>query len=408
MHTACKKVLTMLFGIAIAALTAASAAAEEGYGGPKFDRLFVTPGLAYYSFPSDVPVESDDIGPAITLGYGITDRWFTEFLYSRLEPKIDLPGASGRADTDLFWLNFGFKLEPAGAWTPYLLAGGGRTMMDFNGATSDFKDTQFNAGIGVFRKLDERFSLRADVRGVHSRDEHGLEPFAFVGLTAVLGSVTPAAPLDSDGDGVPDIRDRCPGTPAGVSVDEHGCPVDSDGDGVPDHRDRCPDTPRGVTVDEHGCPLDSDGDGVPDYRDDCPDTTAGARVDDRGCYLELTETVTIDLLLEFDLDSSDLRPEHRADIQRVVQFLREYPRANAVLEGHTDSTGAEDYNQRLSERRAKSVHDYLVQEGGISASRLRHVGHGENRPVASNDTAEGRQANRRVAAVISAEQTVRQ
>ncbi|HUK12057.1 MAG TPA: OmpA family protein [Thermoanaerobaculaceae bacterium] len=90
-------------------------------------------------------------------------------------------------------------------------------------------------------------------------------------------------PKDSDGDGVPDGIDRCPDTPKGAIVDEHGCPKDSDGDGVPDGIDRCPDTPKGVIVDEHGCPKDSDGDGVPDGIDRCPDTPRGAKVDAHGC-----------------------------------------------------------------------------------------------------------------------------
>ncbi|GJQ58871.1 MAG: hypothetical protein SCALA701_16720 [Candidatus Scalindua sp.] len=103
--------------------------------------------------------------------------------------------------------------------------------------------------------------------------------------------------IDSDGDGVYDDMDRCPGTPRGVPVDGRGCPivqkkarVDSDQDGVYDDVDRCPGTPRGVSVDEHGCPevqemsrIDSDRDGVYDDVDWCPDTPIGVEVDGKGC-----------------------------------------------------------------------------------------------------------------------------
>ena len=92
-------------------------------------------------------------------------------------------------------------------------------------------------------------------------------------------------PLDSDHDGVPDYIDICPGTAAGISVDEYGCPKDADGDGVPDYLDQCPNTPKGAAVDIHGCPLDSDGDKVPDYKDKCPNTPAGVQVDEFGCPL---------------------------------------------------------------------------------------------------------------------------
>jgi OOP family OmpA-OmpF porin len=132
------------------------------------------------------------------------------------------------------------------------------------------------------------------------------------------------------------------------------------------------------------------------------------RVDEKGCYIELEETVTIDLNLEFDTDSYDLRVDHYVEIQRVVQFLREYPTANAVVEGHTDSDGSEAYNQALSERRAASVRVYLVEQGGMNADRLASVGYGEMRPVAANDSPAGKQSNRRVSAVVSGSQTVRQ
>jgi outer membrane protein OmpA-like peptidoglycan-associated protein len=88
---------------------------------------------------------------------------------------------------------------------------------------------------------------------------------------------------DSDGDGVPDNKDKCPDTPKGARVDANGCPKDTDGDGVVDGVDRCPDTPHGVKVDPEGCPLDSDRDGVFDGVDQCPDTPSGTRVDSKGC-----------------------------------------------------------------------------------------------------------------------------
>jgi len=91
---------------------------------------------------------------------------------------------------------------------------------------------------------------------------------------------------DADKDGVPDLLDQCPGTPAGVKVDLKGCPLDADKDGVPDFKDKCANTPAGAPVDSVGCPLDSDKDGVADYLDVCPNTPAGVRVDAKGCPLD--------------------------------------------------------------------------------------------------------------------------
>ena len=99
-------------------------------------------------------------------------------------------------------------------------------------------------------------------------------------------------PKDSDGDGVLDGVDKCLDTPRGATVDATGCPKDSDGDGVLDGLDKCPDTPKGATVDATGCPRDSDGDGVLDGLDTCPDTPAGAKVDKDGCPIEIMEKET--------------------------------------------------------------------------------------------------------------------
>lgn len=97
----------------------------------------------------------------------------------------------------------------------------------------------------------------------------------------------------------------------------------------------------------------------------------------------------------FEFDSYEITREARAGLRRVVDWMNEYPSLTAKIEGHTDSIGTDEYNQKLSENRAKAIYDYLVKEG-IAASRLAYIGYGESRPVATNDTAEGRAQNRRI------------
>jgi len=135
--------------------------------------------------------------------------------------------------------------------------------------------------------------------------------------------------------------------------------------------------------------VDSDGDGVCDEADKCPGTPAGAKVDKVGCPLEQT------LKLLFDFDSAELRPESITELERLVTFMGDVSFATALIEGHTDSVGTEAYNLALSDRRAKSVFDYLTSRG-VDPARLSSVGHGELKPIADNATAEGRQLNRRV------------
>lgn len=99
--------------------------------------------------------------------------------------------------------------------------------------------------------------------------------------------------------------------------------------------------------------------------------------------------------VEFDYDKSDIRPDARPVLEEAVAILRENPDVKVVIEGHTDSIASEAYNQKLSERRARAVYRYLVA-AGIDPARLSVVGYGESRPIASNDTPEGRARNRRV------------
>lgn len=123
----------------------------------------------------------------------------------------------------------------------------------------------------------------------------------------------------------------------------------------------------------------------------------GARIERIGEGIK----ITFDSGLLFDFDKSDLRPEARTNIQSLAKILNKYPDTNIVVEGDTDNTGTADYNVSLSDRRAKSVDDYMVSLG-VSGSRTSNIGLGETNPVASNDTDAGRQQNRRVEVAIFA------
>ena len=146
--------------------------------------------------------------------------------------------------------------------------------------------------------------------------------------------------------------------------------------------------------------LDSDGDGVLDSLDKCPNTPKGIKVDSKGCPVAIPDKVSITLLVEFDYDKSFVRPQYHSDIEKVANFLKAYPKTTGELEGHADSIGSDDYNMNLSRRRAESVKNYLVEKFNVDASRLSAVGFGESKPVATNDTKDGRQKNRRVVANI--------
>jgi len=212
-------------------------------------------------------------------------------------------------------------------------------------------------------------------------------------------------PDDDDEDMVANGKDQCPRTPKGIVVDAWGCSVDSDGDGVLDSRDECPETSPNTGVDGTGCTLDGDGDGVLDYKDRCKGTLPGAKVDRWGCAQsgdccsELCRRLPTLSDVHFEHDRATLRPEAYSLLNEAVIVLKEYAKQSVIVVGHTDSNGTEGYNIDLSERRAKSVMDYLVGHG-VDDKRLTSVGKGESDPLTSNKSEGGRAANRRVVFVV--------
>lgn len=154
---------------------------------------------------------------------------------------------------------------------------------------------------------------------------------------------------------------------------------------------KCPGTPQGVPIDHEGCPLDSDQDGIPDFLDQCPYTPPGLAVNSIGCS---THNIVLHDV-NFKFDSAELTASAKAALDRMASDLLKQSNSRVLLEGHTDSIGTEDYNLNLSQRRVDSVKAYLVA-AGFPAQNIRAIGYGESRPVASNETPEGRALNRRV------------
>ena len=206
-------------------------------------------------------------------------------------------------------------------------------------------------------------------------------------------------PTDADADAVPDGLDQCPNTPAGATVDAVGCPTDGDTDGVPDGLDKCPGTPAGTEVDSSGCQRtrDSDGDGVDDSKDKCPGTAADTRVDAAGCPILFTEARTPVVLrgVTFETGRSALQPESNTILDIVAASLVANPDIRIEIAGHTDNTGSDAVNLRLSQARADAVRTYLASKG-VAPDRMVAKGYGPSLPVAANTTAAGRAQNRRV------------
>jgi len=107
----------------------------------------------------------------------------------------------------------------------------------------------------------------------------------------------------------------------------------------------------------------------------------------------------LDAAVLFDYDQSEIRPDAESSLLSVLTVIEEHPNTNIRIEGHTDNTGSDDYNQNLSEKRADAVKDWLI-ENGCSPDNLTTIGYGESKPIVSNDSESGRQQNRRVEIII--------
>ena len=319
---------------------------------------------------------------------------------------------------------------------PFIEIGGGYTWVDEIGAGTA------NGGLGLNIWFSENLALTLQSNYKHAFEDYGVKHFQHLaGISVKFGGTDTdgdgiydkddACPEvagleafngcpDADGDGIEDSKDACPneagskemnGCPDadgdGVADKDDACPneaglpalagcPDADGDGVADKDDACPS--EAGPAENKGCPwADKDSDGVLDKDDQCPDV-AGT-VANAGCP-EVTEEVQKQLndyarTILFDTGKSSIKAESTSVMVDIITILKEYPNSKFTVEGHTDSVGSEKLNQSLSESRALSVKEFLVDKG-IEEFRLSAVGYGESKPMATNNTKAGRTQNRRV------------
>jgi OmpA-OmpF porin, OOP family len=212
---------------------------------------------------------------------------------------------------------------------------------------------------------------------------------------------------DSDKDGILDEDDQCPHDPEDRDgfEDVDGCPDrDNDQDGIPDVRDTCPieAEDKDGWEDQDGCPdIDNDGDGFLDNVDTCPNDKENRNgfEDEDGCPDEIPEELKkftgVIAGIQFKLNSDELLPASFPILNEAADILGEYPGIRMEIQGHASSDGDDMHNMVLSQKRAESVRQYLVNRG-VEPSRLMATGYGETQPIADNDSQEGRVMNRRV------------
>ncbi|MBM7059369.1 OmpA family protein [Pseudomonas sp. UL073] len=286
-----------------------------------------------------------------SVGYFLTDDvelrlGYDEVHNVRSNDGRDIKGANTALDA-LYHFN-----APGDTLRPYVSAGFSDQSIGQNGTGGRNRSTFANVGGGAKLYFTENFYARAGVEAQYNIDQGDTEwaPSVGIGLNFGGGSKPVAvAPAPA-----PEVCS------------------DSDNDGVCDNVDKCPDTPANVTVDADGCPA-------------------------------AAENVRVELDVKFDFDKSKVKEESYGDIKNLADFMNQYPATTTTVEGHTDSVGTDAYNQKLSERRANAVKDVLVNQYGVGGERIQSVGYGESRPVADNATDAGRAVNRRVEAEVEAQ-----
>jgi outer membrane protein OmpA-like peptidoglycan-associated protein len=315
-------------------------------------------------------------------------------------------------------LNTGFLLRPGGSASNYdqnhaltWNAGFGFDLRDFNepGGFRLAVETNGEAGIDFDSLVETPMEALFGVK-YRNKNDMILQAGAGPGMSTAVG--TPGFRIFA-GIIFDYVKRNCPAGPEdmdGFQDDDKCIDPDNDQDGILDVNDKCPNDPEDFDKfeDEDGCPdLDNDGDTIPDTVDSCPMIPEDKDnfQDDDGCpeegpgksSVKITDSqLLISNKIYFDFDKAVIKEVSYPILDEVAEALNANPQIKKLqVDGHTDNEGTEEYNQQLSEDRAKAVMDYLVSKK-VNSERLTYKGYGFSMPKASNRTEEGKAINRRV------------
>ncbi|MBD2858834.1 OmpA family protein [Spongiibacter sp. KMU-158] len=328
-----------------AALMASPVIAQDNDKGEAY--LF---GLATFSeMDEDRGADLDTTGYSLGVGLPISRRLYIEALY--IDNTLETNGLYGDFYQTGGGLDLVYSFGDRHDFTPFIMLGGGALKNDVIPDALDDDTMYANIGLGFVGALFDHDYLRYRAEARYIQDDYldGMSDVRFgIGIEVALGK-----------------KDEPAAEPKVVYKTQT------------------------IQVE----PKDSDNDGIIDSYDDCPNTLAGAKVDGRGCVVQ-QQTITMDDIT-FPSNSAELTISAKFVLQKALTFLLKQPNLDAEIAGHTDSTGSDEYNRSLSQRRAESVKNYFVANG-IAANRITAKGYGESEPIANNSTKEGRDKNRRV------------
>lgn len=331
-------------------LSVTSGAHAEGFKYPEIteDRhggFTVTPLVGSYRFDDDRGLD-DDTAAGLAIGYRFSHPFAVEFVYLNGDATTNAGAAVG--DLKQYRLEGLYDVAEYGPWTPYVAVGAAST--EFGTTTTADNEGAMTLGLGTHYSFSERVALRLDSRYIKAvGDTKGADVALALGLNVFLGKVDskPAAPVEPVAVAAPQ--------PAGPSLAEL-----------------------------------------------CAQA-GGTLAADNTCVRTTLKTERVALNVQFEYNSDKVQSSYLSEVEKLADFMKTYPTANVVIEGHTDSTGSDAYNQNLSQRRVNEVMRIMVADYGIAASRISAIGYGESQPLVANDSDANRAKNRRVVASISVE-----
>ena len=366
-------------------------AAEES------DSWYVSPMLSLIKSDSDRRAD-DDMGIMLGIGKQVNDKWNLEV--NAVYDSLEFESISGEYKQRGLMLDGLYFFDRRTVMQTYGIIGAG--VMSTDTGINDSTNPMLNIGIGIMQQVtDSGMKFRADIRyrvdmddeSVSTEDE--FNDFMFnLGLSIPFGGKQHSKGVESTTT-----------KQASLVIEKN----DSDADGVMDDVDNCNSTSKGVSVDSNGCELvkplkvdskaeivekenDSDADGVVDSLDKCESTKAGVIVDLKGCELEKSFVLKG---VKFLTSSDNLTEASKVILNDVVKVLNKNEGLKVELAGYTDNRGNPKFNDKLSKLRAESVKAYLVSKG-VSAEQMNSKGYGDDNPVDTNETPQGRANNRRV------------
>ena len=397
-----KVTILLVAGLVMTLTTMASAGNKKG-------DFSVSPVIGGLSFKSDADLKYSTLYGG-RLGYNFTNALGIEALFDYARPEFQ-----NESET-LYYYRYGGELlyhfMPEKKFVPYIAAGAAG--MNFNHDAADTKGGHtkeiFDYGLGAKYFVTEDVAFRVDVRHLFNSANQELNytvglyipfggapakladpPPAPVNVAKELAPLPPAAPLAGLSASPASVMKGETSTLSWVSQNAKSCDIQP-GIGPVAVKGTMPVTPGDTTKYTINCT----GDGgtaksfasVEVLKPAPVVSKAGARFCNKPAIIRIN----------FDVDKYNIKPQYHKELKTVGDFLKEFPKSHGEIAGHTDSTATNAYNQKLSERRANSVKEYIIKNFGIASERISSKGYGEDRPIATNETREGKAKNRRIEA----------